>query len=147
MRFLRALAQQRIANVAAVQRVVLDQNIAGQYPLVLSIYNYQAAISQAEGAPIRWLKMEPVVSSFSLVALLKAAKHPNAAKLLIEFILSPEGQAVLRDADYLPISPEVLPKDPDLTPAGGHFQTTVISPMLYAQHEAEWTRVFKDLFL
>ena len=147
MRYLQALAQQRVANVAAVQRVVLDQVIAGQYSLVLSIYNYQAAISRAEGAPIRWLKMEPVVSSFSLVALLKAAKHPNAAKLLIEFILSPAGQTVLRDANYLPIHPDVAPKDPDLTPAGGHFRSTIISPMLYAQHEAAWTEVFKDLFL
>ncbi|WP_158741903.1 ABC transporter substrate-binding protein [Acidisphaera sp. L21] len=147
MRYLQALAKQKIANVAAVQRVVLDQNIAGQYPVVLSIYNYQAAISQAEGAPIRWLKMEPVVSSFSLVALLKAAKHPNAAKLLIEFILSPDGQGVLRDANYLPIHPNVTPKDPDLTPGGGHFKSTIISPMLYAQHEAEWTRIFNELFL
>jgi ABC-type Fe3+ transport system substrate-binding protein len=147
MRYLQALARQRVANVAAVQRVVLDQVIAGEYPLVLSIYNYQAAISRAEGAPIRWLKMEPVVSSFSLVAMLKAAKHPNAAKLLIESILSPAGQAVLRDANYLPIHPDVAAKDPDLTPAGGHFRNTIISPMLYAQHEAEWTKVFNDLFL
>jgi ABC-type Fe3+ transport system substrate-binding protein len=147
MEYLRALAQQRVSTVAAVQRVVLDQNIAGQYPLVLSIYNYHAQISMAEGAPIRWLKMEPVVSSFGTVSLLKSARHPNAAKLFIEFFLSEEGQTVLRDANYLPIHPNVPPKVPDLMPEAGQFRTTIISPMLYAQHEQEWLKLFRELFL
>ncbi|WP_159992454.1 ABC transporter substrate-binding protein [Roseomonas sp. 18066] len=147
MAYLRALAQQRVATVAAVQRVVLDQNIAGQYPLVLSIYNYHAQISMAEGAPIRWLKMEPVVSSFGTVSVLKQARHPNAARLFIEFLLSEEGQAVLRDANYLPIHPKVPPKVPALMPEAGGFATTIISPMLYAQHEQAWLKLFRDLFL
>jgi ABC-type Fe3+ transport system substrate-binding protein len=147
MEYLRALAKQRISTMAAVQRVVLDQNIAGQYPLVLSIYNYHAQISMAEGAPIRWLKMEPVVSSFGTISLLKGARHPNAAKLFIEFFLSEEGQAVLRDANYLPIHPNVPPKVADLMPEAGGFQTTIISPMLYAQHEQEWLKLFREMFI
>lgn len=146
MDYLRALSRQGISTMPAVQRVVLDQNIAGQYPLVLSIYNYHVAISMAAGAPIRWLKMEPVVSSFGTISLLKGAKRANAGKLFIEFFLSEEGQKVLRDANCLPIHPMVPPKVPDLTPEGGGFATTVISPMLYAQHEQEWMKTYRALF-
>ena len=146
MDYLRRLAKQRIANVPAVQRMVLDQCIAGQYPLVLSIYNNHAQISIEQGAPVKWLPMEPMILTFGTTGLLKNAPHPNAGKLLIEFLVSPDGQRVFRDAGYLPANPAVPAKTPELVPGPGGPKVQVISPALFAEHEAEWLGIEKQLF-
>jgi len=49
---------------------VLDQAIGGQYPIVLSIFNYHAVISAAQGAPVEWLKVLPVLT-FGTVSMVK----------------------------------------------------------------------------
>ena len=48
-------------------------------------------------------------------AWVKGAKHPHAALLLIDYILSKEGQEILRGADYFPADPAV-PTTPMLAP-------------------------------
>jgi ABC-type Fe3+ transport system substrate-binding protein len=146
LEYLRKLATQEIANVPAVQRVVLDQAIAGQYPLVLCVYNNHVQISAEQGAPVEWLKLEPLILTFGKVALLKNSPHPNAGKLLIEFLLSDEGQTVLREANYLTASASVPAKVPALMPQAGGYKVKVISPAMFVENEAEWMRLSKDLF-
>jgi ABC-type Fe3+ transport system substrate-binding protein len=147
MDYLRKLAKQKIANVPSNQRVVLDQCVAGQYPLVLCIYNYHAAISAADGAPVEWLKLNPI-QTFGPVALVKNSPHPNAAKLLLEFILSEEGQRIHSEAGYIPTHPNVPAKHATLKPAIGKFSVTTISPdMFYLGKESdEWIRIYTSLF-
>ena len=53
MDYLRKLSKQKLANVPAASRVVLDQVIAGQYPLSLVVFNHHAAISAGKGAPVK----------------------------------------------------------------------------------------------
>ncbi|WP_431285808.1 ABC transporter substrate-binding protein [Humitalea sp. 24SJ18S-53] len=146
MQYLERLAQQRIANVPSNQRVVLDQCISGQYPLVLSIYNYHAAISAAQGAPVQWLKLESTVVSFGAMALVKNAPHPNATKLFLEFNMSQEGQAIYANAGYVPANPAVPSKIAGLRPEDGNFRGNVISAGDFIGHEAEWTGIYRRLF-
>ncbi len=146
MAYLKQLAQQRIVNVPGSQRVVLDQVIGGQYPLALMTFNYHSVISANDGAPVRWLPVEPAVEVPNPVGLIRNAPHPNAAKLLIEYVLSGEGQRVLRDANYLPANPTVPPRDPALTPAGGHFASVVFTPEITAAKLDEWTAIYNELF-
>lgn len=146
MAYLKQLAQQRIVNVPASQRVVLDQVIGGQYPLALMTFNYHSVISADDGAPVRWLSIEPAVEVPNPVGLIRNAPHPNAAKLLIEYVLSEEGQRVLRDANYLPANPAVPPRDPRLTPAGGHFSATLFTPETTGAKLEEWTAIYNELF-
>jgi iron(III) transport system substrate-binding protein len=146
MEFLRALAAQKIVNVPAAQRVVLDQVIAGEYPLCLMIFNHHSAISAAQGAPVQWIKMEPLVATMNYISMVKAAPHPNAAKLLMEFMLSDEGQQVLAGTGYLPSQPHIPAKRPELKPEQGGFKTTIISPADTLKHVAEWTKIYETLF-
>lgn len=146
MDYLRRLATQKIANVPSNQRVVLDQAISGQYPLVLSIYNYHAAISAAQGAPIQWLKIEPAVMHIGLFGLVKGSPSPNAARLFVEFGLSEEGQQIQADAGYIPVHPKIRAKNPDLKPGPGSYQARLITPDVFAANEAEWTGIYKQLF-
>jgi ABC-type Fe3+ transport system substrate-binding protein len=146
MEYLRAFAKQKVVNVAASAREVLDQVIAGEYPLALQIFNHHAVISAKKGAPVDWIKMEPATGTLSTVSIHKNAPHPNAAKLLFDFIISDEGQKVFRDADYLTADPAVPPREPSLTPEGGHFRTRFFSPEALEDNTAKWTQVFEQLF-
>ncbi len=146
MAYLKRLAAQRIVNVPAAQRVVLDQVIAGQYPAALMTFNYHSVISAAEGAPVRWLPLEPALQMPNAVGLIRNAPHPNAGRLLLEFLLGPEGQAVIRDANYLPSNPAIAPRDPKLLPGAGGFKVTVITPEMMAAHLEEWVAVYNELF-
>ena len=86
---------------------VLDHVISGEYPVCVMILNYHAAISMKAGAPVRWLKMEPLLQTMGLVSITGNPPHPNAARLMVEFMLSEEGQKILADNDYIPAHPDV----------------------------------------
>jgi iron(III) transport system substrate-binding protein len=145
MDYLRTLAGQKIVNVPAAQRVVLDQVINGQYPLGLMTMNHHSAISSGEGAPVAWLKVEPAVGSLDHMGLLKNSPHPNAGKLLAEFVLSEDGQKVVQEANYIPASPNVAAKTPTLKP-DEHFHVRMIPAELAEKKLPEWTRIYNELF-
>ena len=65
MAYLEKLATQKIAKSTASARALLDLVIAGEYPLVLNIFNHHAAISKKAGAPAEWQPMEPVAACFA----------------------------------------------------------------------------------
>src|SRR5215468_8043829 len=92
MDYLKALSAQRIVNIEASSRAILDQVIAGEYPMGLMMFNHHTVISAQKGAPTDWLKLEPVPVALDAVGILKDAPHPNAARLLIEFLTSEDGQ-------------------------------------------------------
>ena len=146
MEYLRALARQRIINVEASSRAVLDQVIAGEYPLALMIFINHAVISARKGAPSAWLKIEPMPVALDAISVLKDAPHPNAARLLAEFLTSQEGQQVLRQADYLPALPSVPTMVPGLRPADGKYQATYLRPEEVERNMARWSKVVEDLF-
>jgi ABC-type Fe3+ transport system substrate-binding protein len=144
--YLRALARQDIINVEASSRAVLDQVIAGEYPLALMMFINHAVISARKGAPSAWLKIEPMPVLLDAVSLLKDAPHPNGAKLLIDFLTSEDGQRVFRDADYLPALPSVPTKTPGLRPAEGAFTATYLHPAEIDRNVARWSKLAEDLF-
>jgi ABC-type Fe3+ transport system substrate-binding protein len=146
MDYLHALSRQQIVNVEASSRVVLDQVIAGEYPLSLMIFINHAVISARKGAPSAWLKIEPMPVALDAVSLLKNAPHPNAGRLLIDFLTSEEGQQVLSRADYLPALPSVPTTTPGLRPADGKFEATYLRPAEVDRNVAHWSKVVEDLF-
>jgi iron(III) transport system substrate-binding protein len=146
MAYLRTFAAQEPVFIPASQRVVLDKVISGEYPLAVMTFNHHAAISAAQGAPVAWIRMEPLSESINLIGILKDAPHPNAARLLEEFILSDDGQKVLADNDYIPASPSVPAKMADLKPDAGHFKVNVVTPEMARDDLPKWTAIYKELF-
>jgi ABC-type Fe3+ transport system substrate-binding protein len=146
MAYLRELSKQQIVNVEASSRAILDQVIAGEYPIGLMMFNNHAVISANKGAPSDWIAMEPVPVAFDALGILKDAPHPNAARLLVEFLLSNEGQSVLNAAEYLPASPKVPAMRPGMRPDDGHYKATYMRPDEVDPLKAKWMQVVKDLF-
>jgi ABC-type Fe3+ transport system substrate-binding protein len=146
MAFLHALAKQDVVNVEATDRAILDQVILGQYAIALSIFNHHADISMKKGAPVAWLKVEPIPAPFHSIGLVKNAPHPNAARLLIDFLLSEEGQRAFADAGYLPAMPSVPAKTAELKPEAGGFTANFISPTTMTDNIDRWVKIKKELF-
>ena len=146
MLYLRELSKQRIANIGSAAREVLDQVIAGEYLLALQIFNHHTVISAKKGAPVDWIKMEPVTGTLSVISVHKNAPHPNAAKLLVDFITSPEGQNIFRDAEYLPADPAVPALTLSLKPDEGRFRTHFFTPEQTEDNIVAWKKVYDDLF-
>src|SRR4029077_15832884 len=110
--YLRELAKQTITRLGGSARAVTDQAIAGEYPVVLQIFNHQPVISAKKGAPIDWIAMNPAMAILSVAGVISGGPHPNAGKLMLDFLTSDEGQKLFRDSDYIPAAPDVPPRDP-----------------------------------
>lgn len=143
--YLKKLAAQQIRSVPSNPRVVLDQVIAGQYPLALITYNHHSVISANKGAPVKWLKVEPAVGAMAMSVLLKGP-HRNAAKLLINYLVSPEGAEVIRKANYIPSNPSVQAMEPTLKPEVGKFKAITPSPDEIEKNISKWIGIYKEYF-
>jgi ABC-type Fe3+ transport system substrate-binding protein len=146
MAYLEKLARQQIVNAYITARAVLDQVIAGEYAMALAIFNHHAVLSAQKGAPVDWIKLDPIVAPMQVTSLVKGARQPNAGKLLIDFIASEEGQRVLASADYLPAMPRVEAKTPSLKPEKGGFTPIYFPPDVMGHDADRWDRIYKDLF-
>jgi ABC-type Fe3+ transport system substrate-binding protein len=147
MAYLRALAPQEIAKSTASNRAVLDMVIAGEYAIAINIFNYHAVISRSAGAPVDWQALEPVPGQVKTLGLAKNSPHPHATMLLIDFLISKEGQKLLQDLDYLPAHPEVPAKTANLKPGGGKFtKVNYIGPEVLFEKEQQWAELFQKVF-
>jgi iron(III) transport system substrate-binding protein len=146
MAFLRALSKQDIVNLDATNRAILDQVILGEYPIALNIFNHHAVLSARKGAPVAWLQLAPISGLVHSIGLTRNAPHPNAGKLLIDFLTSQAGQRTLAEVEYLPAMPLVAAKTPAVKPEAGGFKAIMLSPDTVTQNRDRWVAIKKELF-
>lgn len=114
--WLERLAGQKLATLGgASARTLVDRVIAGEFAIALNIFAHHALISRAKGAPVLPVLMEPVATTVGTMIAPKGQPHPYAAMLLADFMLSPEGQAILAKANYFPTRDDT-PSAPALQP-------------------------------
>jgi iron(III) transport system substrate-binding protein len=110
--FLRALAAQQ-PGLREGHNLLAQLLAAGEFHVVTNSYAHILARIKSQGGPVQYVFDEPVITYVHPVALARQAPHPNAGRLLINFILSPEGQRMLRDQGRIPshrdIDPQVFP--------------------------------------
>ena len=107
--FLKALAAQQ-PGIRDGHNITAQLLAAGEFHAVTNTYAHIAARIKGQGGPIQYVFDEPVITYVHPIALVKAAPHPNAGKLLISFILSVEGQRMLRDQGRIPGHRDVDPQ-------------------------------------
>ena len=147
MDYLRRLAKQDVVASLSSTRQILDQTMAGEYAISLQAWNHHVLISAQKGAPIVWIPIEPVPSTASITAMTANAPHPNAGKLLMDFVLSEEGQKIFVREGYFSAHPGAPPSDPTYTPEGGHYKVRMTPPDFFDTAQlARWQAVFKDIF-
>ena len=117
--------------------------VAGDFPLAL-VHANEIEKEKQEGAPVDWVKtLDPVVTSPSQVGISSKAPHPAAARLLVDFLLSKEGQAVIRSRGRVPARV-------DLGGAGAealkvHYVDPRLAPQ-FNRYEKEFREIFGKAF-
>ena len=146
--YLQKLKAQNVAKTTASNRQLLDLVIAGEYPLALHIFHHHAHISRTAGAPVDWAPLEPLSATINTISPVTRSPHPHAAMLLLDFILSEEGQKVIQAVNYLPSHPKVPAKQVDLKPGGGKFKRALyFTPDSQVNEGDAWVDYFEKNFL
>ena len=146
MAYLETLSAQKIATLNQSARQVLDQVIAGEYPVALQIYNKHAVISANKGAPSAWTPLETNMAHLVVFSVTREAQRPNAGKLFADFMTSKDGQTIFRDADYLTVDPDVPPLNPQTGIDGKYYPVSFFSPEEVEGNMPKWVEIYKKLF-
>ncbi len=108
MAYFKKLAQQKIVNFASGSaRTLVDRVIAGDYSIAINIYAHHALISEEKGAPVKPKLLDPTPSSTGSMVIPHGVRHPYAALLFADFLLSKQGQGMMGGTEYFPVRPDV----------------------------------------
>ncbi len=144
--YLHRLSTQNIAPVGASTRAILDGVIGGEHALVLGVSAHNTEISRKAGAPVAWLPLGAAWATPHAIGVTSGAPHPNAARLLVDFAVSQEGQEIFQKAGYLPARPDVPPLSAAISPALGGFAVNVLAPETLERNLAHWSDVYTEIF-
>jgi iron(III) transport system substrate-binding protein len=92
------------------------------------------------GAPIEWKPLQPAFGQPSSVGLSPRAPHPHAALLFADFILSKEGQEIIKARNRVPSSRAA---DSPLN----KFDYALVDPVIVLDEWAQWEKRWSALFL
>jgi iron(III) transport system substrate-binding protein len=145
--YLTQLAKQNIRLSTASNRAILDQVIGGEFSVEIMALLNHSLISVKAGAPMGWTEPQPMLGNFDNAGLLKDARNPHAAMLLLDFLFSPEGQKVMSDSDYTPARPGVDAKDPQSKPPARGVKVEFMSPDVMVSQGTAWQQLFEQLFV
>lgn len=139
--FVRKLGKQDIKVFQITSRAVTNLVTSGEVPLQVRASNAHVAADRAKGAPVAWVAPGPVAVTDSAVALTSKSKAPHAMMLMIDFLLSEEGQRMYKEIGYN--SPRKGLEDED-TPMQKIYFTQRAT---YIDDFDNWSRLFNEVFV
>jgi iron(III) transport system substrate-binding protein len=135
----RKIAQQK-PQMRTGHTLIAELVASGEIPLAATIYNHNAERLLVNGAPIRWKALNPTFGRPNGVAVAKRAQRPHAALLFVDFMLSHEGQTLIKQRNRVPASTKV---DSNLN----DFPFEMIDPVLVLDEAEKWEKIWSELFL
>jgi iron(III) transport system substrate-binding protein len=94
------LKVQEIALHSIIPPALLDLIASGEVLASPAIFRNHTLNAIAKGAPVEWVPMDIVPTNVGGAAISVQPPHPHAALLLADYLLGPEGQAVLAKFEY-----------------------------------------------
>ena len=98
--FVKKLKVQEIALHTIIPPALLELIASGEVLASPGIFRNHTLNAIAKGAPVEWLPMDIVPTNVGGAAIAVQPPHPHGALLLADYLLGPEGQAVLEKFDY-----------------------------------------------
>jgi iron(III) transport system substrate-binding protein len=112
-KYMRALAKQDI-QWRKGHSLIAQLMTAGEFPLAI-IYAHRVESDKKKGAPLEWVStVDPIVASLHAAGLSVKPPHPNAGKLLIDFMLAKTTQEQFRGLNRVPARRDVEPPSPKM---------------------------------
>jgi iron(III) transport system substrate-binding protein len=113
--------------------------VAGDFPLAI-VHAAEMEEAKKTGAPVDWVKtLDPIVTSPSQVGISANAPHPSAARLLVDFLLSREGQSLIAGRGRIPARTDVGAE------SAAALKVHYVKPELardFERHEREFRELF-----
>ena len=113
---------------------------SGEIPLAAAIYNHNVERLKDKGAPVEWKALDPTFGRPNAIGVARHAQRPHAALVFADFMLSPEGQQLIKKRNRVPSSRAVRTRLND-------FPYEMIDPVITLDEEAKWEKIWTDLFL
>ena len=136
-RFAQQQPQPRSGRTLVAQLVA-----AGEFKASVSVYSQSYEILKATGAPVEWVALDPVYASVHPTGIAAKAPHPNAARLLMDFLLSKRGQEILRSLKRIPDRIDTPPDPPRLIEG---IRPAVTAAEIYEDFD-RYVRLFNETF-
>ena len=137
--FFRKLAESK-PQVRTGHTLMAELVASGEIPLAATIYNHNVERLVVKGAPVKWKAIAPTFGRPNAIGVARLAPHPHAALLFADFMLSKEGQTLLKERNRVPAS---LAVDTHLN----KFPFQMIDPVITLDEDAKWEKLWSDLFL
>jgi iron(III) transport system substrate-binding protein len=141
--FVHRLGEQDIRIYPVTARALANLMISGEVTLSPTIYNSHVEASAAMGAPLAWVAPGPVPVTDTAVALAREAPSPHAAMLLIDYLMSQEGQRIYSQLGY-----GSARRDASRQAGNNPVQKLYLGNRPnYVREFAQWSKLYRDVFL
>src|SRR5512139_1608974 len=98
--FVRKLKGQEIKLYSIDAPALVNTIASGEIAAGPAIFQTHTLLAASKGAPVEWVPMDFVPTNVGSAAVAANPPHPHAALLMADFLLSPDGQAVLEKYYY-----------------------------------------------
>lgn len=98
--FVRKLKGQEIKLYSIDAPALVNTIVSGEIAASPAIFQTHTLSAAARGAPVEWVAMDLVPTNVGSAAVAANPPHPHGALLMADFLLSPDGQAVLEKHYY-----------------------------------------------
>ena len=141
-KFIRALAAQQ-PQLRRGHSLLAQLLAAGEFHAAI-VFPFEIEQLKLKGARVDWAATsDPIVTSINVMALSAKAPHANAGKLLINYVLSEEGQTIIKSLSRVPIRPGVKPTIAKLDQSALKIHYV---PADMFRKVAEYEKEFRELF-
>ncbi len=139
LNFFKKLAAQK-PKMLEGHTLVAQVTASGEVTIALNAFSQGVEQLKKKGATTEWKTLPPVIAGANGLGVAKNAPHPYAALLLADFLLSKEGQELLRANDRVPTNRLV---DSPLT----GLSYDIVDPALVLDEWDKWSDLWSSLFL
>jgi iron(III) transport system substrate-binding protein len=141
--YLKALAKNDIV-FGAGQTARLEMLGAGAFKIDLRLNLYRVLQYQKKGAPVEWVRTDPLLAKATPLIIADRAPHPNTALLFANWFTSLDGQQTFAEVTGR-LVPDSRVKNPTAEAVRG--QKVAVPPPEAAAYGSEAEKIWRDLFL
>ena len=138
LRLFREIARTNGFSVRKGHTLLAGLVASGEVPFALTTYSHGAEKMKQKGAPLEWYAIEPAIGRANGVAVVRKPAHPYAAALFVDFILSPEGQAILERGGYVPANRKLENRAQKLP-------LKFVDPALILDEHDKWQKLWSEI--
>jgi iron(III) transport system substrate-binding protein len=140
--FMKKLAAQQ-PRVQPGHTLLTQLVAAGELPIGVAMYGHRVEQMKKQGAPLEWVGINPVLLDLHPVALSSHVSHPNAGKLLVDYLLSKDAGQIIRSLSRIPDRTDVLPDPPTLVQG----VPILGSDLSLVKDYTRYVKLFREIFL